>query len=332
MFKTKIWKQTSILKIFSGYFLCCSLSCFGQEENILPCEGERRKITIDRTTPLKDLIEVLEKGWPPYEALTEFFGFTPEMFSIAAHQDSAITPLVNLIRNTRSRSAQIGGLRCLYLIGINNTPVKDKFTNAEARKALLGLLPLKPLQDTIIQLLIRDPWVADVPVLISILKLAGDESLPIVNALSLNKVNTFPVLQKLPDRLSRIEISKKNEEYGSDAIEQHYKYLLSVIKNLNNSSIVIEDTLFHSDLAGEIINYMYIGDGTRRKTTKASLSHMLDDLAGIDHFIHKSKIKYYVRDEKLYICSNLTTKKIILSWWDGLSHEEKNNFIGKKHF
>jgi len=70
-----------------------------------------------------------------------WIGYTDDMYSIAAHNDAAIPPLLELIEQTKNPKAAYGAVLTIHLIGIERT-VKgrfyEEFKNKKARAALLS--------------------------------------------------------------------------------------------------------------------------------------------------------------------------------------------------
>jgi len=140
-------------------------------ENYLPVEGGSIHMNIDSTTSLATLIKRLSGKWELLETGKMYWiGYTDDMFSIAARGREAINPLVHLVEANSNSQAKLGAIYTPHLIGIRRRIVGrfvEAFVNTSARKALLYLLKYPDWQPMIMQLLIRDPWLSDVPDLIA---------------------------------------------------------------------------------------------------------------------------------------------------------------------
>jgi hypothetical protein len=150
------------------------------QRNYRAVEGGSEPVKIDTVTPLPELIKRFEKPWQFVETGKMYWiGYTDDMYSIAAYKDRAIQPLIKFIETNDNEDAKIGAVYALHLIGINSEIVgrfTEKFTNKNAREALLYLLKYHDLDGTIMELLIRDPWLSDVPVLFS--RLSTEDKAP----------------------------------------------------------------------------------------------------------------------------------------------------------
>src|SRR5687768_14009231 len=70
-------------------------------QNLLPVEGGSIRMKIDSITPLKDLISQLNQEWQLLETGKGYWiGYTNDMFSIAAHGDSAVAALSDFCKTT----------------------------------------------------------------------------------------------------------------------------------------------------------------------------------------------------------------------------------------
>lgn len=88
-------------------------------ENVRSAEGGGMKVTLDTTTPLPVLVKRLEGNWREVETGKAYWiGYTDDMYSIAAHGDDAIAPLIALARTTTSDHAKYGAVLTLHLLGI----------------------------------------------------------------------------------------------------------------------------------------------------------------------------------------------------------------------
>ena len=66
------------------------------------------------------LIQRLEEDWREVETGKAYWiGYTKDMYSIAAHGDDAIYPLLSFIKKAKSNRAKYGAILSLHLIGID---------------------------------------------------------------------------------------------------------------------------------------------------------------------------------------------------------------------
>jgi hypothetical protein len=70
------------------------------EKNERAVEGGWQHVAIDTNTPLPQLIKRLDSNWREIETGKGYWiGYTDDMYSIAAHGDEAIDPLLNFIKS-----------------------------------------------------------------------------------------------------------------------------------------------------------------------------------------------------------------------------------------
>ncbi len=157
-------------KLFILILTSFSLIARGQVADILPdnienyrfFEGGSSRVPIDKKTPILTLINRLNSNWQFEETFKGYWiGYTDDMYSIAAHKNDAIRPLMDFIKYTKSYKSKLGALYCLHLIGIDSKIAGrfyEEFVNPKARQALLRLIYNPELTDHVISLLARDPW------------------------------------------------------------------------------------------------------------------------------------------------------------------------------
>jgi hypothetical protein len=176
-------------------------------------------------TRISRLVRRLEGPWQLEETMKAYwFGYTKDMYAIAAHKGEAIEPLVDLARWTRSPHALGGALLTLHLVGIESTVVgrfDEAFKSKKARDALLSLLAREDCQEGVLTLLIRDPWPTDVPALLEHLGSGTSHAWAFVKALQRYKIHSRPVHQDLPEDLAEIEAGcsfETTEEYWRKSV------------------------------------------------------------------------------------------------------------------
>lgn len=167
------------------------------EKNKRAVEGGSQHVGIDTNTPLPQLIKRLESDWKEVPTGKAYWiGYTDDMYSIAAHGEEAIDPLLSFIKTSKSTKARYGALLTLHLIGIESKIAgrfHEKFKNKLIRDCFYELLNDEGLRDRVILLLVRDPWTDDLPHLFALLsRLPDDKCKPLVNALfRYNLTNSF---------------------------------------------------------------------------------------------------------------------------------------------
>ncbi len=193
----------------------------GQVADILPdnienyrfYEGGSRRVLIDKKTPLKTLIERLNSNWELIETFKCYWiGYTDDMYSIAAHKNEAIQPLLNFIKHSKSNKSKLGAIYCLHLIGIDSKIVgrfNEEFVNPKARQALLSLIYQPELTDLVVSLLARDPWQTDLPILIHYLKYYP-LNLKLINSLFRYEKSKAPFRQDIKENIDKLPVFLKD--------------------------------------------------------------------------------------------------------------------------
>jgi len=233
------------------------------------------------------------------------------MFSIASYKDSAIAALMDMARKTSSYKAKIGVIHCIHLIGINSTlsyGEEENFVNVNARKALLDLLteePKKSLRDSIIYLLIRDPWQSDIPVFLNVLRVFEKDNSMLINALARYKIKDPPIRNKLPSKIAAIEITvKRLSERTSWKVQ--YKEALAVIGAKGNGMIEVEPSLYTATIDPQINLIVYTTSKDyhlKKKVIVTTVGFVVELLTTVDFMTLGSNVHYYVENGKLYLCS-----------------------------
>jgi hypothetical protein len=291
-------------------------------QNYLAVEGGGMQVAIDTSTPLNTLLLELSKDWYFVGTGKRYWiGYTKDMFSIAARGDSAIELLLHLAENSENENAKIGAIYTLHLIGINRTiagRLRENFVNPKARLALLQLLKINDLQETVMTLLQRDPWLSDIPSIMSIMQNSTGDCWALIKGLTRYEIINPPVHQPIPEFIQNISIKLKSSEPQSLSInfdfDAQIKEVLDSFRRSGNTFISIEDKLFKRNLAGSVI----------RKFDDSINIRDLFDVLGINSYINLgSRVQYYVVNDKLYICSSETAQALFVNWWKNQTAEQK---------
>jgi hypothetical protein len=323
-------------------------------QNFLPMEGGGKLMGIDQITPLNELIERLAKDWYFQETNKMYWiGYTQDMYSIAAHGDEAIDALVEVLNKPKNSKQTYGAIYTLHLIGIDRIiagRTYEEFVNIKARKALLKFLNNTEIQEDIMRLLIRDPWLSDLPSVISALESSEDDCWAIVAGLTNYGISTLPIAQTIPRNIQIISIPWKQQKDSlpsggfEDLFDEQMKEALKAFCELKNENVVVEEGLFNQSLIGDfgstlenaviidktnpgapvIIgdpNLMDIGDFTRSVILSG----------GSGYIFLGTRVQYFIEGNCLYFCTMNTAKERILAWWKNLREDEKLAFSLKNH-
>jgi hypothetical protein len=174
-------------------------------------EGGSQTVGVETNVSLQTLIHRLEGSWRLVETGKGYWiGYTKDMYSIASHGEQAIEPLVEFIRSTSSDHARDGALLALHLIGIKSRVAgrfDEEFTSKRVREAFYGFLADARLRDAVLLLLVRDPWLSDVPRVMKLLAQEDDTNRrPTVNALFRYALNCGAFGGTLPDDVSSAHV------------------------------------------------------------------------------------------------------------------------------
>ncbi|RYD98833.1 MAG: hypothetical protein EOP54_06235 [Sphingobacteriales bacterium] len=315
--------------------------CYSQQASNtsywLATEGGGRNIIVDTVTPTIDLIKMLEQPWSfKNTGKAYYIGFTELMFSIAHKGDLVVDTLIDYYKTTPSDRAKHGIIYTLYLIGIERetgSRLNEPFKNKKARKALLSLLRYSSNNATIARLLMRDPWLSDIPELIDYLNIEKNTEYtwPIVKALMRYNAPGFCIGQSLKDKgtyhISRSEAFKKIDHKNS--INSLDKTSLKLFEEKYSESICVTPLLFEQDLAGDYKT----GSNENISLIEFSGSHITGTEDYFSSYIALgSRFVHYVEGDIIHFCSIEIAQKRIIDWWAGLTSTGQAFFKDKNVF
>ncbi|HEY6915930.1 MAG TPA: hypothetical protein VI413_14730, partial [Paludibacter sp.] len=282
-------------------------------------------IKIDSVTSLNNLIPKLSTNYELYPTFRGcYIGYNDLMFSIAVHGDSAIQPLMNFYYQTKSYNAKLAALHTLHLIGINCHIAIDDFyfSNMNVRKALFKILAEDDsLQSRVMMLLSRRALASDVPVLMDIMKSSKSDCWGISCGLLKYKLKNIPVVQKVPEELWDKTINLK---YSADTKNNaRLQKIFKKIKEKYKDCILVEDTLLHYHYEQKITfsGLTFLEASKRKKFGTSDLC----DYCVPNYFEYGSNFQYYCKDNKLYFCSAMTSKRLWLEWWKSQTESYKDS-------
>lgn len=281
-------------------------------------EGASIKANIDSITPLKELILRLEKQWDFVETGKGYWiGYTDDMFSIARHQTTAVPYLKEFIDKTDSLQAKIGALYTMHLIGIRSTIIsrwKENFQDSIARKAIISYTNNKELHETVLLLIMRDPWLTDIPDLMEYLSEPTNESANILSALQRYSFNGQPLGQKLPKKTFERKIKVRHKKMGEHLYESYDMQSLIGLKQTLKNKVVIDDEILQSEEWKQFYEY---SKSDSLKTIKYKTGYTLIDLTNstFSYCRFSNRFFYKYEDGIIYIFGHKGARKIWLEWW-----------------
>ena len=201
--------------------------------------------------------------------------------------------------------------------------MKEDFKNRKAREALWELLKVEGLTDEVSKLLKRDPWPADVPMIMDALGAVKGDCPATLNALlryPLSKRTVDPLIIPHGGRTVRFTkpTSFTNRIYVELAID-------GLRKSWGEENVTVEDGMLD-----EILVSGRFGNRSPKlwEGTIPELLESVKDLEPYSLYIDGGRnVFYYLepqgRDEKPMICfcSAATAKKRWLEWWDQLGRD-----------
>ena len=311
----------------------------------LPTEGSGIEVPIDTVTALDTFIHRLSGKFPFVETGKAYFiGYTNDQFSIAAHGEAAIPALMHYIKADADPLGKAGAIYALHLIGINSTVAGrqyEEFSSVKARNALRDLLQIEVLQDQVMELLKRDPWQSDVPLLFERLNHSQLDNWAVVNCLTRYNIRNIPYHEKIPTEIADIRLEpllrttiRLNQTYDDKWTEPYERQAIEMVTYLStmkNKSILVDTTLLHSTIFGSSYFDLQPGgwsvNGKRDKPGTITLNRLFDNIMEVKYWgSNGMRIQYYMEDNRLNICSTITAKQRLLTWWNSLPMEQKNSF------
>lgn len=294
-------------------------------ENFLAVEGGSIEARIDRLTPLPFLVEKLNSEWKlEMTGKAYWIGYNNIMYSIAAHKDEAIPLLMDFIKYRASTRGKEGAIYTLHLIGIESKIAGryyEEFNNKKARNALLCLLSYDSLKVQVAELLSRDPWLSDIPVLMNHLRSNEINNWPIINLIRRYNIKDLPIGQEIPKAIYEYLIPNFHDaDFGNCLIKS-----FETIRVKAADKVVIEESLFREKANGYMWYELYEPDLTVPRG-KIRLGTFISRTTMVEYYYIGNKFQYYVEDGRVFFCSAKTSAFRILNWWDSKTSEEKSNF------
>lgn len=319
--------------------------CFAQQalsaNYRLATEGGGRNVTVDTVSTTRDLIKKMETPWKfQFTGKAYYIGYTDLMFAIAHKGDRVVDTLVDYYKTTQSHAARLGIIYTLHLIGIKGKIAGrhfEIFKSKKAREALLSLIPYGKYNQAIATLLMRDPWLSDVPALIKYLEHEKNTEYtwPVVKALIRYNPPRFCIGQDINELAQNYTIT--NPEYTSYHLED------TVFNTVTKNSLrLFEDTYPHFiQVAPVLFTQNLIGDYRFGSEESISLiKFMCGHNTGIVDFFTSvstfstlgSRFVHYLEEDQLYFCSIETAQRRIVNWWSGLAPKERAFFKNKNFY
>jgi hypothetical protein len=273
-------------------------------QEVRAMEGGGSLVAIDTTTPLSELIKRLEGDWQEVETGKAYWiGYPDDMYSIAAHGDEAIAPLLALSRSTKSEHTKLGVALTLHLIGIDRRIAGrfiEDFRNPKARQALLSLLTDRQVQEPVLRLLVRNPWPSDLPELFRQLATASPHAWAFVKALDRYGIRGAPVHQTLPKPVARRECGAQ-----FDGDDKFVPVIHALTRSLGRNFTV------DSDVQPRPPDPRIHGPGM----IGGGVGMVLEAFTGSTYTDLGDRFEYYLDGDTVHLCSVATARARWLAWY-----------------
>lgn len=285
-------------------------------------------VRFDSITPLSELIKKLEKPWDFNETFKAYWiGYTDDMYSIALYKDKAIEKLTDFIDTSHNVHAKDGALYTLHLIGINFRVVgrfSEDFEDKNAREALLKYLDDKELNETVMFLIMRDPWLSDIPKLMEYLSEPDRDYAKVLSALQRYAFKGKPFDQEIKDTI----FNKGIDIASPDASIMQSMYALIAFQNELKPYLIVDNEIIESKEWKKSLSELAV-----RKTQIEKLSFEYFISWDRDFSYCEFNKPYYYRfiDHKVEIYGPIKARQIWLDWWQGLQQSEKKKLFSSNH-
>ena len=288
----------------------------------IPIEGGFLTTHVDLTVPLDSALDQLAAN--PKTVMTGkayWIGYNPQMLCVGARGENALPALVEFVKNVQDPEIRTAGLLSIHLIGLECEiagRTQEDFRNRKAREALWELMKVEGLTDEVSWLLKRDPWPADVPMIMDALEAVKGNCPATLNTLiryPLEKRTVDPPTVPYGGRAVRftIPVSYTGRSYVELAID-------GLRKSWGEENVVVEDGMLEEII---ITGTSGIRNPKPWEGTVTELLQEVKDIHPRSSFTDTSRHVFYFieqqgRHEKPLICfcSALTAKKRWLEWWD----------------
>jgi len=281
-------------------------------------QGGGEPVLVDTVTALPELLQRLSNNWQFVETGKGYWiGYTDDMYSIAAHGEVAVAPLLALAQHSPSSNARIGAVYSLHLIGIESQEVgryTEKFKSLVARQALRSLLTDTLVGITAIKLLIRDPWQSDVPLVFEVLKQGGPNDWALVNSLQRYALPNLPLQQSIPEDIGNepLHIPPYQWKLGATASQLQVRSILQEIKKLHPKQVTMENGIEELPIS---VHVVFDKNMTLNGRKGLIVKDFLYEATEVDYLGIGSKIFYFVEGQEVTICGASTARKRALTWW-----------------
>jgi hypothetical protein len=290
--------------------------------------GGGRVVSVDTITPLYELIKKLEKPWDFNETFKAYWiGYTDDMYSIARYKDKAIEKLTDFIDTSHNPHARVGALYTLHLIGINFRVVgrfSEDFESQNARNALLKYLDDDALNETVVVLIKRDPWLSDIPKIMQYLSGENHDYSKILVALQRYEFDGKPLEQKVTDSIFKKEVFVNDANFTG----LHSTKTLISFQRALAPYFIIDKEITETAEWQKAVNSP-TSEGTM--TNKLSFNFIIESSKIFSYCDYEPAYDYVFTDHTIEVIGQEKARQIWLEWWQGLPQSEKVNRFSTNH-
>ena len=203
--------------------------------------------------------------------------------------------------------------------------LNEEFNNLKARSALLAALKYPGLESSIIELLIRDPRISDIPKVFDALSQNPSECWALNNYLTQFQL-PLPIHREIPLTRFYLTVDINYTQQLRNNLESQFPIILSAIDKTHFEGVKVDPELLNtSDLWGasrhNIIEY-----SAEFGPIIIRMKEFLEEVTRTGYLEIGSHLQYYLENNNLYICTQATAKKRLLNWWQNLAESEKIKF------
>ena len=296
-------------------------------------EGGGEPVAFDVGATLPELLQRLSNNWQFVETGKGYWiGYTDDMYSIAAHGEAAIAPLLKLAKNAPSQHTRVGAVYSLHLIGIESHEAGryiEEFKVLAARQALRSLLTDTIVGVTAGELLMRDPWQSDVPLIFESLEKGGPNDWVLVNLLQRYALAGLPLQQAIPNNIGNepLQIPPYQWKKGEVASRlQVHSILLELVK-LRPRQIVLEKGVEQLRASTTTV---FEEDMTLSGHGGLCVRDFLYEMTEVDYLRLGSQLFYFVEGQKVTVCGATTARKRALAWWQAQTPAYRQQFTSNQ--
>jgi hypothetical protein len=290
-------------------------------------------VVVDAVVALPELLRRLSNDWQFVETGKGYWiGYTDDMYSIAAHGEAAIAPLLKLAKNAPSSHTRLGAVYSLHLIGIESHEAGryiEQFKVLAARQALRSLLTDTTVGVTVGKLLMRDPWQSDIPLIFEALEKGGPNDWVLINLLQRYSLTGLPLQQAIPDDIGNepLQIPPYQWKKGGVASQLQVHSILQELVKLRPRQIVLKKGV---EQLRASVTTVFSEDMILSGHMGLCVRDFLYEMTEVDYLRLGSQLFYFVEGRRVTVCGPTTARKRTLAWWQAQKPAYRQQFASNQ--